>query len=81
MFVRMGSTRGGSLPSAAETARRSTEEKLEEIQDLISENGDVPGVDADGSEPPRVLPMRTNMGVPITPGIEDRVAAVAHLLT
>jgi len=66
---------------AAETARRSADEKLEEVQELIEEHGDLPAVNENGSDGQRVQPLRTNMGISPTPGIEERVAAVAHLLS
>jgi len=66
---------------AAESARRSAEEKLGEVEELIAEHGGVPDEHEVGGEDQRLLPLRTNMGTPATPGIEDRVAAVAHLLS
>jgi len=66
---------------AAESARRSAEEKLEEVEEIIAEHGHVPAGDGDGSEQRELLPLRRNMGVSAQAGIEDRVAAVAHLLT
>jgi len=66
---------------AAEAARRSTDEKLEEIEALISEGADVSGEHEEGVHILDVQPVRKNMGVPATPGVEDRLAAVAHLLT
>jgi len=65
---------------AANTARRSAEEKLEEIEELIeSANGILP-TDGEGIPDQGVLPLRSNMGVPATPGLKERAAAVEHLL-
>ena len=65
---------------AAEAARKSAEEKLEQVAGLIEEGTDVLSLDERRSEEGRVPTVRQNMGVAPTPGIEDRLAEVAHLL-
>jgi len=66
---------------AAEAARKSANEKLEEIEEILEQNGDVSGEHEARGEQGELLPLRANMGVLATPGIEERVAAVAHLLS
>jgi len=65
---------------AAESARRLADEKLEEIEEIIAENGSVPVEHEERGEEQRVLPLRKNMGVAPQEGIEERFHAIEHLL-
>jgi hypothetical protein len=65
---------------AAEAARKSAEEKLEQVAGIIDEEPDVLNLDDRRSEQSELSQMRQNMGVTPQAGIEDRLAEVAHLL-
>jgi len=65
---------------AARKARESADQKLDEIEALIEESADIPGINAAGGPEPEMQRVRPNMGVPADPGLQDRAAAVAHLL-
>ena len=65
---------------AAKAARKVADEKLQQIEELIEEAGSVPQFDENGSDQIEMQPMRSNMGVTPTSGIENRVAEIAHLL-
>ena len=72
--------RAKRLKDAAEAARRSADKKLEEIEEHEQTELGIPAVNGPGIEAPEMFPVRTNMGVPDSPGIGERAAAVAHLL-
>jgi len=72
--------RAKRLKDSAEAARRSADKKLEEIEEHEQSQLDLPAFDGAGIEEPEMFPMRRNMGVPTEAGIQERAAAVAHLL-
>lgn len=65
---------------AANAARRDVEEKLEQIEAFNAETGDLRPPDEAGFPEDGVLPVRTNMGTAPVEGLQDRAAAVAHLM-
>jgi len=65
---------------AARAARKSAEDKLEEVQELIESQEELPLLDEGGIEERGVPPMRARLGDPPAPNRRERAAAVAHLL-
>jgi len=65
---------------SARKARQFAEEKLEQVEELIAENTELPLGDGEGGGAREMHPVSTGLAPDHEPGIEDRVAAVAHLL-
>jgi len=66
-----------------DSARKSHEaaaSKLEEVQELIDENANVPTLDGVRGEEGEVHYMPPRLGDAPAPDVADRVAAIAHLL-
>jgi len=72
--------RADRAADSARKARASAEEKLAEVEEIIEANEGVPGLDEPAELELQLQPMRANMGVPAEAGLQERVAAVAHLM-
>ena len=66
---------------AANAARKSAADKLEQIEELIESGEDFRGVNGDSGEDFRMQPVQRHMEVSPPTNLQDRLAAVAHLLT
>jgi len=61
-------------------ARKDAQRKLEEVEELIESGADLREDNGERGEQPSLFPVRRNMGVAPQEGIEDRFAAIEHLL-
>ncbi len=65
---------------SARKDREHAEDLRAEVSEAIEGAEELRGVDEDGGQIEGVHPMRKNMGVPSRPGLQERAAAVAHML-
>ncbi len=65
---------------SAKAASRDAARKLEEVQEIIEANAEIPLGHAAGSDQFEMQPMPTRLGDPPQPDRAERVSAVAHLL-
>lgn len=65
---------------SARKARTAAAEKLEEIEEIVAANGELPGGNEALGDQLEMQPMLTRLGDPTPTDRRERVAAVAHLL-
>lgn len=65
---------------AAKQARKAADEKLEEIEEIVASNGELPGEHAPAGAQLEMQPVRTNMGVAPASDLAERAAAVEWLV-
>lgn len=73
--------RAKRLNDSAKAARKSAENKLEQVEEILEASSGLRGVDASAEQEPEMQPMLPGVGLPLAPN--QRAAAVdriAHLL-